>query len=257
MRLIQGDCNKVLDELIQENIKVDLVLTDPPYGTTANKWDTILPLKELWGQLNQLTRTDSIICLFSNQPFTSQLIMSNLEDYRYNWIWDKGMASNFLNCNYAPLKVTEDICVFSKSKVGSLSKNKIRYNPQGVTIVNKNKKNNPNSNYRRTMGYNTQDNQLNSGKSYVQKYTGYPVNILSFPKDNKSYHPTQKPVALLEYLIRTYTNPKDIVLDFTMGSGSTGVACKNMDRDFIGIELDKEYYKISEERINNNQTKLI
>ncbi len=256
VKLIHGDCLQVMPELIEEGIKVDLVLTDLPYGTTANKWDTILPLNKMWEQLIELTSISSVIVLFSNQPFTSKLIMSNLEDYGYSWVWNKGSASNFLNCNYAPLKITEDINVFSKSKVGSLSKNPIKYSPQGVEVINKMKKNNPNSNYRKTMGYNTNNNQLNNGEVYFQKYTEYPNNILKYPKDKSNYHPTQKPVELLEYLIKTYTNEKDTVLDFTMGSGSTGVACLQTNRNFIGIELEEKYYNIAKERCSEYQSKL-
>lgn len=257
-QLCNADCIEYMHYLIEQDITVDLVLTDPPYGTTARKWDAVIPFKSMWGCLNELITDKSIIALFSSQPFTSTLIASNLEMYRYSWVWDKGSASNFLNVNYAPLKVTEDINIFSNGKVGSLSKNPITYNPQGVREINEIKKNNPNSKWRESMGYNG-NNKLNSETEYVQKYTNYPTNILKFPKDSERFHPTQKPVELLKYLIKTYTEEGDTVLDFTMGSGSTGVACVETHRDFIGIELNKEYYDIANKRVVNakKQRKLV
>ena len=250
--LIMGDCIDKLQQLIDDDITVDFILTDPPYGTTANKWDSIIPLNDMWDLITQLIKSNGVIALFSSQPFTSVLISSNLELYRYSWVWDKGGATGFLNSNYAPLKATEDINVFSKGKVGSLSKNPIIYYPQGLVEVNKIKKNNPNSKWRENMGYGGH-NKLNTDTEYVQKYSNYPINILKFSRDKKTVHPTQKPVALLEYLIKTYTQPNELVLDFTMGSGSTGVACVNCDRDFIGIELNEKYYNIAVERIKKEE----
>ena len=153
-----------------------------------------------------------------------------------------------------PIKITEDICIFSYGKVGSLAKNPITYNAQGLIEVNKKKKNNPNSKFRDNFGYGVNNNVLNSNKEFIQKYTNYPTNILSFKRDRNNFHPTQKPVELLRYLIRTYTNERDIVLDNTMGSGSTGVAALLENRDFIGIELDKQYYDIAVKRCNYETT---
>jgi site-specific DNA-methyltransferase (adenine-specific) len=171
--------------------------------------------------------------------------------YRYSWIWKKDTATGHLNANYKPMRITEDIAIFSKGTVGSASKNPITYYPQGVTIVNKIKKNNPKSTWRKNKGYKSMNNILNSDKEFVQKYSGYPNNILEFPRDKNAVHPTQKPVALLEYLIKTYTNEDDLVLDNCMGSGSTGVACLNTNRNFIGMELNENYFNIAKERIEN------
>lgn len=257
IQLIHDDCLQVMPKLIEEGVKVDLILTDLPYNVTNNTWDCIIPFREMWECINGLSDMGTIIVLFSNQPFTSQLILSNLEDYRYSWVWNKSEGSNFLNCNYMPLKITEDINVFSKSTVGSRSKNPIRYNPQSVKMINKTKKNNPKSNFRNNMGYNGGNNILNSNKEYMQKYTNYPVNILNFEKDHNGFHPTQKPVELLEYLIKTYTDEGDVVLDFTMGSGSTGVACLQTNRNFIGIEKEKKYYRIAKKRCKEYQSRLL
>jgi site-specific DNA-methyltransferase (adenine-specific) len=228
---------------------VSLVLCDPPYSCTSNKWDKELPFDRLWDELHRVCSEDAVVCMFGTQPFTSRLILSNQDEWRYNWIWEKESPQGFLNANYAPLKKYEDICVFSKCTVGSLSKHPIRYFPQGVVAVNKEKKNNPNSKYRQIWGYPSTGNSLNSDKAYVQKYENYPTNILRFNRDKPQVHPTQKPVALLEYLIKTYTKEGEVVMDNCMGSGSTGVACANVNRDFIGIERDERYFNIAKERI--------
>jgi site-specific DNA-methyltransferase (adenine-specific) len=196
-------------------------------------------------------KPDGVIVLFAVQPFTTQLISSNLDMWKYNWVWQKESASNFLNSHYEPLKVTEDICVFSFTSVGSLSKNKIKYNPQGIVEINKQKKNKPNSKLRTNFGYGGGNNLLNSDKEFTQKYTNYPTNILRFDRDKDGFHPTQKPVELLRYLIRTYSKEGDLVLDSTMGSGSTGVAAVMEKRDFIGIESDLNYFNIAKERIES------
>lgn len=228
---------------------IDMVLCDLPYGTTANKWDNIIDFNKLWQCYERIIKDDGIIVLFSTQPFTSLLITSNMEMFRYSWVWKKDGANGFLNANYAPLKISEDICVFSKATVGSLSKNKIRYNPQGIVKVDRQKINNVNSGYRESQGYESKNNLLNSGKEYVQKYTNYPTNILEFKRDLDNIHPTQKPVKLLEYLIKTYTEKGQTVLDNCMGSGSTGVACINTERKFIGIEIESRYFDIAKQRI--------
>lgn len=248
IRLLKGDCLELMRNLPDRS--VDLVLCDPPYGTTAHKWDCVLSFQRLWEEYRRVLKEDGVAVLFATQPFTSILISSNLDDYRYSWIWEKDTPTGFLNSTYCPLKKTEDICVFSKATVGSKSKNKIRFFPQGVVEVNKVKQNNPNTNFRELAGYNIRNNVLNSDKLFISRYENYPVNILKFKRDKESVHPTQKPVALLEYLIKTYTKEGEVVLDNTMGSGSTGVACKNTGRSFIGMELDDRYFKIAESRIN-------
>lgn len=178
------------------------------------------------------------------------MITSNLKLFRYKWYWKKDTATGHLNANYKPLCAIEEIIIFSNGTVGSLSKNPIRYFPQNIKEVNIQKKNNPNSNWRKNKGYNSMNNVLNSDKTYIQKFTGYPNSILEFKRDKEKYHPTQKPVELLQYLIRTYTNERDVVLDNCIGSGSTAVACINENRQYIGFEINEEYYKTAIKRIN-------
>lgn len=253
INLYNYDCLDILDKLINKQVKVDCIIADLPYGTTAHAWDKIIPSKPMWEKIEKILKPNGVCALFATQPFTTMIIASNIDRWRYNWIWDKGQPSGFLNANYSPLKRYEDICVFSRGTVGSLSKNPIIYYPQGVVPINKVKKNNPNSTWRINNGYNTNTNKLNSDTEYVQKYTNYPHNILVYPRDKEHFHPTQKPVALLEYLIKTYTKESETVLDMTMGSGSTGVACVNSNRSFIGIEIQKKYFDIANKRIRNNQ----
>lgn len=250
--LILGDCLELMKNIPDGS--VDMILCDPPYGTTALKWDNILSFDKLWKQYERVIKDNGIIVIFAMQPFTSLMITSNIKMYRYSWIWQKDIKTGFLNANYKPLNETEDILVFSKATVGSLSKNPIPYHPPTLKKVDLQKKNNPNSNWRKNKGYPPGTNILNSNSPFVQKYTGYPSNILKFNGAKDKVHPTEKPVPLLEYLIKTYTNPGETVLDNTMGSGSTGVACINTGRSFIGIELDEKYYKIACDRINNNGT---
>ena len=237
MRLIQGNCLKEMPKLIKEGVKVDLVLTDLPYGTTACKWDNIIPFKPMWRNIHSLVKSDSSpIVLFANQPFTSNLISSNFKDFKYCWTWDKHIPNGMSYARYRPMQQTEDICVFTRNGRKSV------YNPQMI------KRDKPivaggmgNSETAYTKGYKPLK------KTYEYKN---PATLIKFNKIRQgSVHPTQKPVELLEYLIKTYTNEGDLVLDFTMGSGSTGVACKNLNRDFIGIELDKDYFEIAKQRI--------
>ena len=247
----KGDCLEEMKKI--QDRSVDLILTDLPYGTTANKWDSPIDSDKLWEQYKRIIKENGIIALFAAQPFTTHLISSNFNMWRYNWIWQKESGSNFLNVSYAPLKITEDICIFSYATVGSLSKNKIRYNPQGLIEVNKEKQNNPNSKLRQTFGYGGGNNLINSDKKFIQKYTNYPSNILRYDRDKDGIHPTQKPLDLLRYLIRTYTKEGDLVLDSTMGSGSTGVAAIKEKRNFIGIELDDHYFNLAVDRINKEK----
>lgn len=247
IELWHGDCLELMKNI--EDKSIDLILCDLPYGTTACKWDVVIPFDKLWEQYNRIIKEDGVIVLFGIQPFTTMLISSNVKLFRYSWIWVKDSPTGFLNCNYRPLQSTEDIVVFSNGKVGSLSKKPIRYYPQGLSVINKEKTNRGNSTWREKHGYLSRNNKLNSNEVYIQKYTGYPDNLLSFSREKNAIHPTQKPVALLEYLIKTYTNENDLVLDNTMGSGSTGVACVNTNRRFIGIEKDEKFFEIAKDRI--------
>lgn len=237
--LYKGDCLQVMDGLIAKGIVVDAIITDPPYGTTACKWDSVIPFDKMWERLNKLIKPNGAIVLFGSEPFSSALRMSNIKNYKYDWVWQKNNAGNFQIAKYQPLKKHEIISIFS---------NKTHcYFPQGLIDCNK-----------------VQSNKGKGGKlghlgseskrdNYTQTKTGYPDANLFFKRPSKSFHPTQKPVALMEYLIKTYTNENELVLDFTMGSGTTGVACKNTNRSFIGVEMDENYFQIAKDRINNTK----
>lgn len=243
--LYNGDCLEIMDRLIEQGIVFDAIITDPPYGTTACKWDSVIPFDEMWERLNKLIKPNGAIALFGSEPFSSKLKCSNLDIFKYDWIWEKSRTVGFLNCKNAPLKNYEVISVFSKGKTANGSKNNMQYFPQGLKEINKVKKSVSCSDAT-VVG-----NRPSRSKEYIAKYTGYPKTIIKFNNESKQVHPTQKPVDLLEYLIKTYTNENELVLDFTMGSGSTGVACMNTNRRFIGIELDENYFEIAKERIEN------
>ena len=238
IELIQGDCLEVMDELIEKGVVVDAIITDIPYGTTACKWDLVIPFDKMWERLKKLIKPNGAIVLFGNEPFSSALRMSNIKNYKYDWVWEKSRVTGVLNAKKQPLRHLENISVFYKKQC--------LYNPQGVESCNK----------ETSTGNTGKGNSDNYGSVRVGKYTqtqtGYPKQRLFFPSVGKTKHPTQKPVALMEYLIKTYTNEGETVLDFTMGSGTTGVACKNLNRSFIGIELDPRFFKIAEKRINEN-----
>lgn len=237
IELIQGDCLEKMKDIPDKSI--DMILCDLPYGTTACKWDTIIPFEPLWEQYKRIIKDNGAIVLTASQPFTSALVMSNIKDFKYCWVWNKKVASNSQLAKKQPLKVHEDICVFSQLPH--------KYQPQGMQdcfVVKSNK------NRDKGVGH---VGSAAKRETFVQTQTGYPKSIIDFaPHNLGKQHPTQKPVALMEYLIRTYTNEGETVLDNCMGSGTTGVACINTNRNFIGIELDPEYFKIAEKRINEN-----
>ena len=243
-----GDCLAVMPSI--PDLSIDLVLCDLPYGTSVvHKWNKALPLEKLWKEYERIIKPNGVICLFGTQPFTSQLICSNIKLFRYLWLWKKETPTGFLNANYKPLNAIEEIAVFSKAKVGSLSKNPIPYHPPTLKAIDKTKINKTGNTWRSAMGYKSEHNQLNSGTEYVQKFTNYPTTILEYAREKEQIHPTQKPTDLLEFLIKTYTNENDVVLDNCMGSGSTGVACINTNRRFIGIEKERCFYDIARSRI--------
>ena len=236
INLLQGDCLELMKNIQDKSI--DMVLCDLPYGTTRCKWDSIIPFEPLWGQYNRIIKDNGAIVLFSQMPFTAVLVMSNLKMFRYEWIVEKSMATGFLNAKRMPLKCHENICVFYK-KLPTYNAQMTKGKPYSMT--------------RRDIG----GQYLHNFESIETKNEGTrcPRDIL---RDlwkpycgGKMYHPTQKPVPLLEYLIKTYTNESETVLDNCMGSGSTGVACVNTNRNFIGIELDENYFKIADERIKD------
>ena len=247
IKLINGDCLEEMDKLIEQDIKFDAIITDPPYNTTACHWDKLIPFPEMWERLNKLIKPNGAIVLFGSEPFSSALRMSNIKNYKYDWIWEKSDPSNFVNAKNMPIKSIENIIVFSEGTVANRSKKNMPYNPQGLKfygkIVNE---------YRKKLHENSTGGNHHK-RNHYQEWTNYPKQVLRFKNDKgkNKFHPTQKPVALMEYLIKTYTNEGETVLDFAMGSGTTGVACKNLNRNFIGIELDEEYFNIAKERINN------
>jgi len=241
--LYLGDCLEVLPTLEYE---VDMVCADPPYGTTRAKWDSIIPLEPMWVQLNELIKKNGAIVMTAAQPFTTTLIASNMKMFKYCWVWEKTRAVGFVNAKLKPMNKHEDIVVFSLGKTSNGNANNMTYNPQGLVRLDKEVRG------RKGAASDSDGNGYGrpSMKSkYVQSHTNYPTTNLKIASEGKSVHPTQKPVALMEYLIKTYTNEGETVLDFTMGSGTTGVACANQGRKFIGIEMDEKYFDISVERI--------
>lgn len=239
--LVNGDMLEVMNGIKDKSI--DLILTDLPYGTTACSWDNIIPFDRVRKQYNRVIKDDGAIVLFGSEPFSSRLRMSNLENYKYDWKWDKDKGFGIFLAKRQPLRTVEDIMVFYKKQC--------RYNP----IMRKAKK----DRIRPLSKGNIQGVKNNivgvTNAKVAKDYNPtlrYPINLLKYSKQvGKDIHPTQKPVELLEYLIKTYTNEDEVVLDSAMGSGSTGVACKNTNRKFIGIELDKNYYNIAKGRIGD------
>lgn len=233
---MQGDCLERMKEIPSGS--VDMILTDPPYGTTACKWDSIIPLEPMWEQLKRIIKPNGAIVMTASQPFTSVLIVSNVKQFKLEWIWEKSKATGHALCKKRPLKAHESVIVFSGGSE--------LYNPQmtsGKPYKSKlGKKESP------EFSTGTKRNDNNTGARYPRSVQYFKT---SESERNNYNHPTQKPVALMEYLIKTYTNEGETVLDFTMGSGTTGVAAKNLNRNFIGIELDENYFKIAKERIES------
>ena len=243
VKLLNGDCLELMKDIPDKS--VDMILCDLPYGTTACKWDTIIPFEPLWEQYERIIKDNGAIVLTASQPFTSMLVMSNPKIFKYAWVWDKITKTNHLNARKQPLRRTEDVIVFYKKQCS--------YNPQGL-IEGEFSNYRPNH-FKYKKGEKVYGEQKENKN--VSKHTNYPDNVLVYSNNNhKSFHPTQKPVALFEYLIKTYTNKGETVLDNCMGSGTTGVACVNTNRNFIGIELDDKYFEIAKERIEREWLKL-
>ena len=230
-----------MDYLISKNIKVDAIITDPPYAITNFSWDKVIPFDQMWERLLKLIKDNGAIVLFGNEPFSSNLRMSNSKLYRYDWKWIKTQVTGFQNCKYQPLRCYEDIMVFSNGKSNSQAKNKMIYYPQEVIPVNIKVNRAP-------ITYLNENNDKKTVNT-IQKHSNYPRNILMFPRESILYHPTQKPINLMSYLISTYTKKEDIVLDFTSGSGSTLLACEMLNRRWIGIELTEKYCSVIKKRI--------
>ena len=243
IELIQGDCLEVMKTIPSGSI--DAIITDPPYGTTACKWDSVIDFDLMWEQLNRIIKPNGAIVLFGSEPFSSALRMSNIKSYKYDWYWNKKFGGNFVQAKRMPLKNIECVSVFSNG--GKMPS----YNPQMILRDKAIKQG----------GTKTSDaipiknnKKTHTKKTYTHKY---PITQMDYPKElGRTVHPTQKPIALMEYLIKTYTNEKETVLDFTMGSGSTLVACQNTNRNGVGIEMDEAYFKIAQQRIKENAHKL-
>jgi site-specific DNA-methyltransferase (adenine-specific) len=248
--LYKGDCLEVMKNIPDGS--VDAIICDPPYGTTACKWDSIIPFEPMWEQLNRIIKPNGAIVLFGSQPFTSALIMSNIKNYKYDWIWEKSMPSGMAQSCYMPMKYHETISLF-------VNKGKPTFNKQ---LAERNKSSLNRAKYK-IRGSGHLSNHIAIGEQLPTQYNPTKVNpktiikiksVPNTPKGSK-LHPTQKPIALMEYLIKTYTNENETVLDFTIGSGSTGVACVNTKRNFIGIEKDDKYFEIAKQRIKDQQRK--
>lgn len=251
MKLYKGECLEVMKSI--PDASIDAIITDPPYGTTACKWDSVIDFKLMWEQLNRIIKPNGAIVLFSSQPFTSSLTMSNVKKFRHQWQWVKTRPTGAFQAKYMPMKANEDILVFGL--------NKVNYYPIMVKRTKAEFKASYRKNDSKSWGNNIQGHKDNLiiRKPKEEQWYKYPTNILNIKKDTKrngKSHPTQKPIALMEYLIKTYTNENETVLDFTMGSGSTGVACVNTKRNFIGIEMDSKYFEIAEQRIKEAEYKL-
>lgn len=230
-KLYNGDCLEVMDRLAEEGIIVDVIICDPPYGTTACKWDTVIPFEDMWKRLNKLIKPNGAIVLFGSEPFSSALRMSNIKNYKYDWIWEKEIGTGHLNAKKQPLRNSENISIFYKKQP--------LYRPQL-------EKGSP---YKAFTGKIPENYNHSKKVETINNGFRYPKTVVKFKTQRQGFHPTQKPTDLLEYLIKTYTNENELVLDFTMGSGSTGVACMNTNRKFIGIELDENYFNIAKQRI--------
>lgn len=251
-KIINDDCLNVLPSIPDKSI--DCIICDLPYGTTAAEFDKFpIDLKQLWKEYERIIKPNRAIVLFAQQPFTTQLIASNISLWKYNWIWEKDNASNFLNSHFQPMKITEDICVFgnaptSYTKCGEM----LIYNPQfteGRAYTCKS------GSQRTDKACVRGDASAVEGFETVNEGIRYPKNLIKFNRDKDRFHPTQKPIALLEYLIKTYSNKGELILDNCSGSGSLAIACKRADRDFICIEKDKTYYDISLERLRKENMK--
>ena len=243
LKLYNGDCIEVMKQLISEGVIVDCIITDLPYGTTPCPWDIIIPFDEMWECINKIVKPNGAVVLFGQEPFSSLLRVSNIKNYKYDWIWKKERLTNVFQVKRRPGKIVENISVFYKKQP--------TYNPQKTKHEGPLRSNKIGDKAR----FSITQTGGNGPKpmEYVDDGTRYPLQIIECNRDSMydtKFHPTQKPVSLLENLIKTYTNEGEIVLDFTMGSGSTGVACVNTNRNFIGIELNTEYYNIADKRIN-------
>jgi DNA modification methylase len=251
MKLYKGDCLEVMKQI--PNGSIDAIITDPPYGVTSCKWDSVIPFELMWAQLNRIIKPNGAIVLFGSEPFSSALRMSNVNNYKYDWKWKKNISSGFQLAKIQPRRAIEDIIIFYKSQP--------TYNPEFIKSEIKDRKiiNGKKNGGGRSNNIKNEHRLGAKARPNIMKNVVSPHNLLNFnvaKRSGKRLHPTQKPILLMEYLIKTYTNENETVLDFTMGSGSTGLACVNTNRHFIGIEMDDEYFDIATKRINEAQLKL-
>jgi site-specific DNA-methyltransferase (adenine-specific) len=233
--LLQGDCIEVMTKMVEKGLKFDAIISDPPYGTTACKWDTIIPFDKMWSRLNNLRKDNSPIILFGSEPFSSLLRCSNLKEFKYDWIWNKKKGGSPLTAKLQPIKIFEIVSVFGKGKINYFpemeKRDKIKFRGSNKGTVSE-----------------TTNNAFTENKSYEFKYPKAIIEFSNASQLNK-FHPTQKPLELMEYLIKTYTNENDIILDFTCGSGTTLVASKKLNRKCYGIELEEKYCEITKNRL--------
>lgn len=240
-QLHHGDCLEIMPTLPAQS--VDAIICDPPYGTTACAWDSVIPFAPMWECIRHVIKPRGAVVLFGSEPFSSLLRCSNLDWYKYDWVWRKSTGAGHLNAKNAPIKMHENISVFSNGTTANCSTQNMPYYPQGLKPCTRVRNQ---SRINEVIGH-----RPSRAGNYLQDFQNYPTTVLEYASDVDAFHPTQKPVLLLSYLIRTYTNPGDTVLDFTCGSGSTGVACAETGRNFIGIELDEAYFKIASDRIES------
>jgi len=233
-----GNCLELMKDIPDGSI--DAIITDPPYGTTACKWDSVIPFDLMWEQLKRVIKPNGAIVMTASQPFTSALVMSNPKMFAYEWIWVKSKITGVLNAKRMPVRKHEQVLVFCDRKSTGT------YNAHGLIIKGTATK----------QGGNSDNYGQRNNTEYVQEFTNWPRDVLEIKSEGKTVHPTQKPVALMEYLIKTYTNENETVLDFTMGSGTTMVACQKTNRNGIGIEMDENYFKIAQNRVQENKIKL-
>ena len=243
IKLLCGDCLELMNDI--EDKSIDCIICDLPYGTTKCKWDIVIPFDKLWEQYNRIIKDNGAIILFGTEPFSSELRLSNKSDYKYDIYWVKEKPTNFMQVKKRVGKLTENICVFYKKQC-TYNPQMVKYNGKKVT----NKPSETNAKFKSIVASNSPTMQI---KPYKDIGYRYPCDILNIRREKlgSTVHPTQKPVALLEYLIKTYTNENETVLDNCMGSGTTGVACKKLNRRFIGMEKDEKYFNIAKERIEN------
>jgi len=240
--ILLGDCLELMKDI--PNGSIDMILCDLPYGTTANKWDSVLPLDILWQQYERIITYNGAIVLTASQPFTTQLISSNLKLFKYEIIWVKSRPNGHLEAKNKPMRKHENILIFSKGASANGCKNRITYNPQGLVKVERYNKNSTD-----TDNYGSRKSRP-VGLVTKQEYTNYPTTIWEFGSEGKTIHPTQKPMDLFETLIKTYSNESDLILDNTAGSGTTAIACLNTNRQFIVMEKEEKYYQLIKTRVN-------